>query len=207
VPAPAAQQPGAGVVAGRAPEQGGAADAVGQRRGERRHELGLRRGEAGAPGLAQQRERAPRAARAGEDHPHLVVEAARPPQLTVAGAPVQLTCRRLGQSGRGQRAAGQVRELVDVGFPDLDLREADVGARRERVLHDIAGGEEGGGVQGEQARAVERNGSAQDPGHLVGELRHARDAVDEPDHLVADTLPFAGGGHGPTIRPRRARLR
>ena len=153
--------PVAGVDVGRGREQGGSAHAVGQRRGERRHELRLRRREARAPGLAQQRERAPRAGRAGEDHPQLVVEAARPPQLAVAGAPVQLTCRGLGQSGRGQPSAGQVGELVDVRFADLDLREADGGARRERVLHDVAGGQEGGGVHGEQARAVERDGPAQ----------------------------------------------
>jgi hypothetical protein len=132
------KQAGVGVATGRGgPEQRRPPYGVGQWRGERRHQPGLGLGEPGTASLAQQGERAPRTRGAGQDEPQLVAETARPAELAVASAPVQLTRGGLREAGR-RPPAGQGRELVDVRLAQLDLGEPDRRAPGQAVLDEVA---------------------------------------------------------------------
>ena len=169
----------------------GSAQALGERPGQRRHEPHVRRREVRAGRLAQQGQRPVRAQGIREDGPELVAETARAAELALTQAPVELAAGGIAQArGRPPRLV-EGGELVDVGLADLDLGEPGDQRRRQPVVDDLMGGQERGGVDGQETGALERDGPSEGMGDRVGEFGHREAPVDEPDDVP--THPGAGG--------------
>jgi hypothetical protein len=83
-------------------------------------------------------ERAPGTSGAGQHGPQFVGEAARPPQLTLAQAPVEVARSGAAEAGCRLMRAGEGGELVDVRLPQFDLGEPDHRRGGQAVLDDFS---------------------------------------------------------------------
>ena len=175
-------------------EQRGALNALREVRRQGCHEPDVALGEVGAARLAQQRDGAPCPASAHEHGPELVAEAMRSLQLAMAHAPVELAARRLAQArGRPLRARERA-ELVVVGLTELDLVESWRGLARQPILDDLARRQQRGGVERQDADAVERHRASEDARRTQREIAHVKAAVTEAHDLILDQVG-TGGTH------------
>jgi hypothetical protein len=164
-------------------------------------------GEVGPARAAVHRHPAPARPVLHERHAQLVLEPVGDQHDLVADAAVAPPAGGLAQHPHVPGVAGQDGELVDVLLGVLVLDRPGHLLRRDRPVGDVAGGQDGGRVEGQPAAAVEAHEASQDL--LGGRRTRARPAPDGrelpgPDGGVPGRAAWAK--HGTTATGRIPQL-